>query len=242
MLLNINEINLKKVIEIIFSILGNESLELKSSVFLTGKNCRFFVKYRTQYDCANDVVYFYNAPDLDKYENLMALVHECYHVIQKNNGQKLGYSTEHCHKYGEYENHPANHMYMFYKYYPFECEATGYAQAFIYFYLKTISYSKKIDVNKMIEKYSKPDSFTLGDVETEDDYQEVTEKLLESYNAAISFFNNNYFLPNNDALTIYKSAVKDIDKIEQFKWCSSMIKMDSMGSKMLSLYDIIESD
>lgn len=242
MLLNINETNLKTAIGLIFSIFGYENLEVNNSVFLTKENYKFYDKRRTQYDVGNDIIYFYNAPDLDKYENLGALVHECYHVIQKRNGVKLGYSTEHQMKYGEYDNHPANHMFMFVKYYPFESEANGYARAFVYFYLKTIFYSKKANVEKMIEEYSKPVSFTLDEVETENDYQEVKKALWESYNTAFSFFDNNYFLQNNELLDIFKSEEKDTNKIEQLKWYSSRSPKNSMGSKMISLYNMIEKN
>lgn len=236
-MLSINLLNVNKIVELIFKAYGFSNIELNDVVLLTVNNYKRYWKNRTQYDSLNNVLYFYNAPDLTQLENFVGLAHECWHAVQKNIYKlELRYERQHCLKYGEYEGHPAYHMFMFCKYYDFECEANGYAQALLYFIMKSLKYVKNFELSDEILNFcSQPVYFDINDVDTEEDYLLVKNKLKQSYDKSIDYFKSILFNSYNEALEIFKQEVTDINKIEKFTFLSNALMEDSLIHTLIKI-------
>lgn len=234
--MNINSNNIESIVRIILSIYGF-CYDKTETVLLTPYNYTIYGRQQTQYDYIKDVIFFYNAPDLTNYQNLHDLAHECWHVVQKNRGDKLGYSQEHVLKYCSNENHLSNHMFMLYKFYDFECEAEGYAQAFVFNYLKTISYIKKQDVANELKEFSKPVFFTKEDVDSEDDYSIISRKLECYYNKGCNFFKNQ--IENTSLRKEILEICNNLANSEEASFLLCAFDKNNFVEKMIKLYNIV---
>lgn len=237
--LNVNDTNINIIVEIILSIFDDKLISKTNIIFLTKQNYKQYAADRTYYNVDKDILFYYNSPDLSEYENLFNLVHECYHIVQVYNGQRLSYSEDDKIKYGPNKNGVANKMFMFYKY-DFECEASGFAQVFVLYYLKTLKYLIKINLDNEIQTFSCPINVTRDDFETDNDYKSISKKISEHYNKALNWFSNK--LCNYEIDNILKELKDKNDKseLEKIKFDINALNKKNFSQKMISLYKIIK--